>query len=183
MIIIYSEIIDGKEYRYVELRGRGKLIARDGDAINPFRRNQKVTIHYNEYGYPCFGGGVPVHLYVAHAWVDGYFDGAEVNHKDFNRDNYNADNLEWVSHLDNIYYTLANNYDVVCKSKQGENNGRAILCEDDVYKIRKLYSEGLKPKQITNMMFPEIEKNTREYKNMIANVSNAARRNTWKHLK
>ena len=82
-----TEIIDGKEYREVTLRGRTKLIASDGSAINPIRRKQKVTTHYNQDGYPCFGGGVPVHLYVAHGWIDGYFNGAEVNHKDFNRNN------------------------------------------------------------------------------------------------
>ena len=48
---------------------------------------------------------MPVHLYVAYGWVDGYFDGAEVNHKDYDRSNYNADNLEWVSHIDNVHYS------------------------------------------------------------------------------
>lgn len=95
---MYSEIIDEKKYRLVELRKRPKLIARDGSAINLQRRIQKATYHINPDGYPCYGGGVPVHLYVAHGWVEGYFEGAEVNHKDFNRMNFHADNLEWVTH-------------------------------------------------------------------------------------
>lgn len=49
---------------------------------------------------------MPVHLYVAHGWVDGYFDGAEVNHKDYDRTNYHADNLEWITHNQNIEHSV-----------------------------------------------------------------------------
>ena len=113
------EIIDGIEYRLVTINGRSKLISRDGKAINPIRRNQKCTTHLSKDGYPCFGGGIPVHLYVAYGWVDGYFDGAEVNHKDFNRTNYSADNLEWVTHIENIHYSSsANRY----SRQYGETN-------------------------------------------------------------
>jgi hypothetical protein len=97
--------IDGKDYKLITISGRSKYIAKDGSAINPIRRKQKCTMHLSKDGYPCFGGGIPVHLYVAKAWVDGYFDGAEVNHKDFDRTNYNADNLEWRTHVDNVHYS------------------------------------------------------------------------------
>ena len=100
-----NEIIDGKEYRLVTIRGRSKLIAKDGSAINPIRRSQKCTTHNNKDGYPCFGGGIPVHQYVALGWVDGYFDGAEVDHKDFDRTNYHADNLEWKTHKLNVSHS------------------------------------------------------------------------------
>lgn len=46
-----------------------------------------------------------VHRLVATAFVSGWFDGAEVNHKDFNRANNCADNLEWVTHVENIKYS------------------------------------------------------------------------------
>lgn len=45
-----------------------------------------------------------IHRAVAMAFVPGYFDGAEVNHKDENRQNNRYDNLEWVSHKDNLNY-------------------------------------------------------------------------------
>lgn len=48
-----------------------------------------------------------MHLYVAKAWVDGWFEGAEINHKDYDRNNYHADNLEWVTHKDNVDYSVA----------------------------------------------------------------------------
>lgn len=47
-----------------------------------------------------------VHSLVAAAFVDGYFDGAEVNHKDCCRHNNAANNLEWVTHRQNIQYSI-----------------------------------------------------------------------------
>lgn len=179
MIIIYSEIIDGKEYRYVELRGRGKLIASDGSAINPIRRGQKATMHLNHDGYPCFGGGAPVHLYVAHAWIDGWFEGAEVNHKDLDRTNFDASNLEWVTHRENIDYTLENNYDVVCKSKQGEKNGRSKFNAEQVYEVRKMYDDGCSINDIAKHFAAVLND---EYQKIRPLVALIIKRETWKCL-
>ena len=41
---------------------------------------------------------------VAMAFCEGYFEGAEVNHKDENCKNDCASNLEWVTHLYNMNY-------------------------------------------------------------------------------
>lgn len=46
-----------------------------------------------------------VHRLVAKAFVPGYFDGADVNHKDFNRQNNRVNNLEWVTRRDNLKYS------------------------------------------------------------------------------
>lgn len=60
-----------------------------------------------------------VHVLVAREFVDGWFDGAEVNHKDFNRANPAWWNLEWLSHKDNIAYShKAGKY----KGRFGEDN-------------------------------------------------------------
>lgn len=114
--------IDGTEYRKVEVNGRTKLISESGDALNPIKRNQKATTHYNKDGYLCFGGGIPVHLYVAHGWVDGYFEGAEVNHIDYNRTNNNASNLEWVTHRSNVQHSSK----VGHYSRFGKRNSRCV---------------------------------------------------------
>lgn len=47
---------------------------------------------------------VLVHRAVAMAFVDGWFDGAEVNHLDGNKHNNHADNLEWTTHKANIWH-------------------------------------------------------------------------------
>ena len=42
-----------------------------------------------------------IHRLVAHVFVSGYFDGAQVNHIDMDRTNNCADNLEWVTPSEN----------------------------------------------------------------------------------
>ena len=36
----------------------------------------------------------------------------EINHKDYNRQNYSVENLEWISHADNVRYSNCNRPDV-----------------------------------------------------------------------
>lgn len=45
-----------------------------------------------------------VHRIVAEAFVIGRFEGAVVNQKDENKGNNHADNLEWVTHAENMRY-------------------------------------------------------------------------------
>lgn len=49
-----------------------------------------------------------VHVLVAKAFVDGYRKGYEVNHIDENVENNRAENLEWVTHADNINHGTRN---------------------------------------------------------------------------
>lgn len=46
-----------------------------------------------------------VHVLVAKCFVPGEAEGLEVNHKDFDRSNNHASNLEWTSHADNIMHS------------------------------------------------------------------------------
>lgn len=176
-----SIIVDGKEYRKVTIRKRTKYIAKDGSAINPVRRRQKAKYFLNEDGYPCYGGSVPIHLYVAHAWVDGYFEGAEVNHKDFNKMNNHADNLEWITHSENVKYSVKENSEVWKKSKQGIRNGRATFTEDQVRSIRMLYDAGISVADILRIDHPEL-KTQEQYHNLHSTYLNICKRRTWKHL-
>ena len=66
-----------------------------------------------------------LHRLVAKAFCPGYFEGADVNHKDFNPSNNIYTNLEWVSHKDNILHSykagrmrpLPKNYGGYCWKK------------------------------------------------------------------
>ena len=176
-----SIIVDGKEYRKVTLRQRAKYIAKDGSAINPIRKRQKAKYSLNDDGYPVFGGEVPVHLYVAHAWVDGYFDGAEVNHKDFDRTNFNADNLEWVTHKENVRYSVSENSEIWKKGKQGVNNGRATFTENKVRLIRMMYDAGMSVADILRIDHPEL-KTSKQYKSLHSTYLNICKRKTWTNL-
>lgn len=48
-----------------------------------------------------------VHRLVAKAFVHGYCEGLQVNHKDENKQNNHADNLEWVTGKENLNYGTA----------------------------------------------------------------------------
>ena len=50
------------------------------------------------------GKNMYIHRLVAKHFVDGYFKGADVNHKDENKANNKADNLEWVTRKYNLNY-------------------------------------------------------------------------------
>lgn len=149
-----TRIIDGKEFRLVTVRGRLKWIARDGEAYNPIHWNQKASIHYNPDGYPCFGGGVPVHLYVANGWVEGKFDGAEVDHIDYDRCNYNADNLRWVSHDENIRHSYIDE-DHYSGKHTGAANGRAAMSADQVEEIEDMFDRGLSTMEVIKALHPD----------------------------
>jgi hypothetical protein len=176
-----TKIINGVEYKLITIHNRSKWISKNGDAINSKRINQCATIHINADGYPCFGGGIPVHLYVAKAWVSGYFDGAEVNHKDFNRKNFKSDNLEWTTHKENIEYSLKYNYKKVCDGKQGINNGRAKFTNSQIIQIRKMYDNGMKISDIVKYFYPKLQ-TAKQYKSVHSNFTNIAKRKTWKHI-
>lgn len=63
-----------------------------------------------------------VHTLVGKCFVDGYFDGAEINHKDFDRKNNSSDNLEWVTHKENIAHTVSNGRHFANNDLSGDNN-------------------------------------------------------------
>ena len=82
-----------------------------------------------------------VHRLVAIAFVDGYFEGAQVNHIDGDRTNNVAANLEFCTGLENVRHAHSLG---LCPSAAGELNGRAVLTELDVKQIRVMLSQKVK---------------------------------------
>lgn len=69
--------------------------------------------------------GYRVHRLVAMAFLpppDGNIDDYEVHHKDANRKNNCLDNLEWVTHVENVRHSVECGTHVTCKDMSGENN-------------------------------------------------------------
>jgi len=58
-----------------------------------------------------------------------------VNHKDGNKLNNNADNLEWVSHKENVRHAFAMG---LSKGLKGSSNPNSKLSEQDVLEIRAM---------------------------------------------
>ena len=86
-----------------------------------------------------------VHRLVATLFVDGKKDDYEVNHKDYNRENNNFENLEWVSHADNIRYSINR------RDMSGENNPNSKLNKNDVVEIKDMIKKGISVSYISNL--------------------------------
>ena len=110
-----------KELNY---RGKTYLVSDTGDIY----RNGKLTHpSLNPDGYRWISvekedgkkTGLRVARAVAMAFIpnDDPINKTEVNHKDYNRANDCVDNLEWISHGDNVRYSIPNKPDVT-----GSNN-------------------------------------------------------------
>lgn len=63
-----------------------------------------------------------VHRMVAEAFVPNPNNFPEVNHKDNNRSNNNADNLEWCTHAYNVQYAINSGNHISTKDITGSNN-------------------------------------------------------------
>ena len=97
---------------------------------------------------------VRVHRLVAYAFVGGWFEGAVVNHKDENRQNNRADNLEWVTFAENLNYGTARQ-----RSTEGHGNSRPVVQMNKEGKVINNYpsieeagrSTGLDPNHIRSV--------------------------------
>ena len=76
-----------------------------------------------------------VHRLVALTFVPSDVGKDFVNHKDGNKQNNTADNLEWCTRSENMKH----DYSHGLKSSAGEKNGRCKLSKDDVVYIRTHY--------------------------------------------
>lgn len=123
------------------------VISKNGDIFRivsgGYRRVKPAT---NEDGYKTvvlYKNSKPyfryVHNLVADVWLDGNKDSI-VNHKDGDKNNNSANNLEYVNHGQNTQHA----YDKgLAKGARGENNGMSKLSNSDVSKIKKSKKSGI----------------------------------------
>ena len=91
-----------------------------------------------------------IHRLVAFKFVKGYFDGAEVNHKDGNKSNNYSSNLEWVTHKENMKHA---------KNKLGRKMGKAK--EELKIEMVKYLCEKYKNKDVAALLNTTSENITR----------------------
>lgn len=115
-----------------------------------------------------------IHIIVARAFLPYPDDGQkyEVNHKDCNRTNNRIDNLEWITHKDNIKYAYKHNTEAQYKARDGIRNGRAKLDDEQVIEIRRLFNE-------ENKTIAEISK---LFNTPNSTIGNIVHNKTWTHL-
>ena len=126
--------IDGLKY----------IVYEDGVIIN-FATGKEIKQRLNTNGYltAMLGKSIKhrsrlVHRIVAEAFIPNLHRYPIVHHKDGNRANTHASNLEWTTQCENIRRA----YERGSYDRKGTKNGRAILTENDVLTIRKRYKRG-----------------------------------------
>ena len=110
-------------------------ITEQGDVINNRWGGRKVKPQPNGKGYMrvhIAGKMYFVHRLVAEKYVPNPDNLPQVNHKDGNKTNNNASNLEWVSNIDNRKHALENGLHI-----HGEKCPWAKLTKADVDYIRE----------------------------------------------
>lgn len=80
-----------------------------------------------------------VHRVIASAFVPADVGKDFVNHKDGDKKNNRADNLEWVTRSENMFHAYAHR---LKNPPKGESNGRSKLSSEDVLFIKQNYSRG-----------------------------------------
>ena len=78
---------------------------------------------------------VTVHRLIAMAWCDGYEDGYDVDHINYDRTDNRAKNLRWISHKDNIKHS-ADRMRVPRNAKTGATGEKYITYEKNRYRVR-----------------------------------------------
>lgn len=86
-----------------------------------------------------------VHRIVAITFIANPLNKPWVNHKDGNKQNNNASNLEWSTIRENVQHAYDNNLNW---AKKGESSPSAKLNINDVAEIRRLSSVGEKRKDL-----------------------------------
>jgi NUMOD4 motif-containing protein/HNH endonuclease len=108
-----------------------------------------------------------MHAIVARAFLGPRPDGCDINHKNGNKTDNRADNLEYISRMGNIHHAM----NVLGHSNAGERHGQATLTKEKVVAIRSLRERGKTLSEIAN-----------QFGICFQTVSCIARRKSWKHV-
>lgn len=120
-----TEKMKNKTHGYVYRKHKGQHIKlhTDGRGFYLMVNLSKDGIRYTKL----------VHRVVAETFVDNPMQLPEVNHKDENKHNNAAENLEWCDHIYN------NNYGTKAGSTRGENNPQSKFTEEMVRSFKAEY--------------------------------------------
>ncbi|MHA4169913.1 NUMOD4 domain-containing protein [Bacillus cereus] len=119
--------------RFIEYKCKGKTVRRlqRGRFLsNSSDAEYQVVKICNKDGHQY----IRIHQLVANAFVEKAEGKDYVNHKDANKHNNRADNLEWVTQKENIAYAREMG---LCSDTVGEDHHSSKLTEDDVRWIRE----------------------------------------------
>ena len=113
-------------------------VSRNGDVFGPSKKVLKGFIHPTGYKQYCLGGGdcSKAHRLVAEAYIPNPENKPEVNHINGDKLDNRVDNLEWVTHLENMQHAVKSG---LHKLPFGDKSRRAILNSKQVKYIKEVY--------------------------------------------
>lgn len=129
--------LNGVRYRPIE-GYEDYLVSEDGDVYSK-RRRRVLKPDKGRYGYNVIhlsngkSKAFYAHRLVAKAFIPNPENKPEVNHKDANKINNSASNLEWATRKENNKHSTDNKLHCF-----GVKNGRAKLTDSQVREIRQL---------------------------------------------
>ena len=133
-------------------------------------RPQKCTNHYREC--TLWRDKAPkrflIHRLVAMAFHPNPLGKPDVNHKDLDRANNAASNLEWATEKENMRHAIALG---VIEKRPGSLNNRTHLKESTVLEIREKHRNGASTKDLSI-----------EYRTAHSTMSYLLNRRTWTHI-
>lgn len=163
---------------YYEVSSIGRVRSASRFRGDGRRKPGKIIKTPLSMGYPCFNlcrDGeqiqVRVHRMVALAFLGPAPDDSEtVNHKDFDRLNNRSENLEWLSHADNIRHAHAS---ARCASARvyGRGDTYKRISPETVLGVRQGFSNGISTGQLA-----------RSFGMSRTNVYRIVHRQIWKNL-
>lgn len=115
---------------------------------------------------------VKVHRIIASHFMQNPDNLPQVNHKDTDKTNNAASNLEWCTNAENMAHAVKNGA-LANRKIRGGNNGMAILTESDAMEILKLF----KPRIFTRKML------AKEFNVSEATIKDVVIGRRWKHVK
>lgn len=137
------------QYKEINYFGAKVEVSPNGDIkFNGVKRN----IYYNKDGYSVVSiktdkgwRSARVARLVAIAYIPNPLNLPEVNHKDFNRQNSNVENLEWVTRKENVNYSEHHfpNYSGENNPNYGNKKLSKRYAEDKEYAKEKQSRKGL----------------------------------------
>lgn len=119
-----------EEFKIINYKGLDVAVSNLGKVLVD---GKERNWYFNYDGYVVCSLKIPnkcwrsvgIHILVANAFIPNPNNLPEINHRDYNRSNPRADNLEWITHADNVRYSKCNmpNYNGV----NNPNYGNKIL--------------------------------------------------------
>lgn len=163
--------IEGYEGIY-QVSNTGKVKSLDRKVWNYIKKGKVLKTHNNGHGYYYVSlhndkkveKHVYIHILVAKAFIPNPNNYTQVNHKDFNKQNNNVSNLEWVSPKQNRLHYRKSKYCVNVEQIKNEK-----LCNKT---FQKIYDNKNKILELYNLGYTinEIKEETRLGRDFVSSV-------------